>query len=262
MSARAASRTLPGVKPAEPSGNRGLIRRAVFGAIALAALGAGLWYAYQVAHAQPIRIVRIAGETGPIPRADLERLAESLRGLSVENASLEAVREAARRLPWVREATVRRHFPDTVEITLETHEALARWNDQALVSPRGEVFAAEFAGSLPRFSGPEGSSVEMAREYPSLRKALEPLGAALAELKLSPRGAWQVMLDSGLVLELGRGDSVARINRFVAAWPRLATEDPPPRYADLRYPNGFALRRPEAARVEPKPAVRAAARKT
>jgi cell division protein FtsQ len=69
-----------------------------------------------------------------------------------------------------------------------------------------------------------------------------PLGSPLAELKLSPRGAWQVVLESGLVLELGRIDRVARLERFAAAWPRLALHDPAPRYADLRYPNGFALR--------------------
>lgn len=224
--------------------NRGLIRRAIFGAIAAVVLIAGAWYAYRAATLQPIRVVRFAGEIAPIARADLDRFAEGLRGLPADAASLAAVREAARRIPWVREATVRRHPPDAVEIRLEPYSALARWNDRALVSPKGEVFSAESDEKLPRFSGPEGASAEMAREYPAIRTALLPLGTPLAELKLSARGAWQVVLESGLVLELGRGDTAARIGRFAAAWPRLAREDPPPRYADLRYPNGFAVRRP------------------
>ena len=98
---------------------------------------------------------------------------------------------------------------------------LARWTEGRLVSAAGELFAAAYEGKLPRFTGPEGAAPEMAREYPALAKALEPLASPVADLKLSARGAWEVGLDSGLVLELGRGDRVARIERFVAAWTQI-----------------------------------------
>lgn len=237
-------------RPAAPAGNKGLVRRALLGTLALAGLAGGAWVAYDTASGQPIRDVRFAGDVARVARADLERLAESLRGLPAEDASLVAVRDAARRIPWVREATVRRHYPDTVEIAIEAHAPLARWNETSLVSPAGEVFVAEHDGQLPKFSGPDGTAAEMVREHAALARALEPLGVPLAELKLSARGAWQAILATGLVLELGRTDTAGRIARFAAAWPRMAELDPPPRYADLRYPNGFAVRR--APLVEPK----------
>ena len=68
---------------------------------------------------------------------------------------------------------------------------------------------------------------------------------------LSPRGAWEVLLDSGLSLELGRGDVAPRLERFVAAWPGLAARGVEAKHADLRYANGFALR---LARREASPA--------
>ena len=52
-----------------------------------------------------------------------------------------------------------------------------------------------------------------------------------------------VLPDGGLAVELGRGDWKARAQRFAAAWPRLAEDARATRYADLRYPNGFALRK-------------------
>ena len=159
------------------------------------------------------------------------------------SATLGAVREAGRRLPWVREVTVRRRFPDALEVRIEAHVALARWNDHQLVSAQGEVFSANHEGELPRLSGPEGAAPEMAREFPRIVRALEPMGIALSELRLSARGAWQVVLASGLVLELGRTDLAARLERFVEVWPRIASQESAPVYADLRYPNGFALRR-------------------
>jgi cell division septal protein FtsQ len=45
-----------------------------------------------------------------------------------------------------------------------------------------------------------------------------------------------------MVLELGRTDMNARAQRFVAAWPQASAHVAETRYADLRYPNGFALR--------------------
>lgn len=221
----------------------GRLLRAGLGALVLCALALGAWTGYASVAAQPIRQVVFAGEAERIAPEDLERFAEGVRGLAAAGASLEAVREAARGIPRVREASVRRRFPDTVVVTLEAHEPLARWGATALVSRRGEVFAADHEGWLPRFAGPEGSAAEMARRYPGLERAAAPLGARVAELRLSARGAWQVALESGLVLELGRHDIESRLARFATAWPSLA-DRAAIAHADLRYGNGFALRRP------------------
>jgi cell division protein FtsQ len=236
--------------------------RAGLGTLALAALGGGAWYAYEAASTQPIRSVTFSGDTARIAPADLDRLAAAVQALPPGGATLVAVREAAKRVAWVREASARRRFPGGIDVRLEAYEPLARWTEGRLVTATGELFAAAYEGKLPRFTGPDGAASEMAREYPALAKALEPLGSSVADLKLSARGAWEVSLDSGLVLELGRGDRVARIERFVAAWPQIS-RDAAPKYADLRYPNGFALKRArDPNELSPKPAARKPARLT
>jgi len=222
-------------------------------AVAVAALAAGAWYGFDAISSQPIRRVVFAGDMQRIARADLDAFARSVEGAAPSGASLAAVREAARRIAWVREATVRRRFPDAVEVTFETHQPLARWSESALVSAKGEVFAADYDGFLPKFTGPEGSSAQMVGEYPALRDAIAPLASAITELRLSPRGAWQVTLESGLALDLGRGDIQSRLARFVSAWPQLASRGVETRHADLRYANGFAVRTAEV-RALPKPA--------
>jgi cell division septal protein FtsQ len=101
----------------------------------------------------------------------------------------------------------------------------------------------------------------MTREYPAIRAAVSPLDATVKELRLTPRGAWQAVLEMSprsprpspngegeLVLELGRGDILPRLARFAAAWTQLAPDARATRHADLRYANGFAL-----GREKPKP---------
>jgi cell division protein FtsQ len=218
------------------------IARAVAAIGVASVIAYGVWYAFETFSSAPVRRVVFSGDAPKLVRADLEAFAESIRGLPASGPSLAAIRDAARRLAWVRDATVRRRFPDTVEVAFEAHEPLARWSDEALVSVRGEVFTVEFAGALPRFRGNANAAAAMAHEYPAIAQALEPLAAKVAELRLSPRGAWEVVLDSGLVVALGRGDIHGRLARFVAAWPRLPDEARSTTRADLRYGTGFALR--------------------
>ena len=231
--------------PKAPPSSR-LIRRslaALAGVTVAAVLGAAGWQAYRWALLQPVRDVRFAGDVRKLPARDLDALVTAVR--TSQNPSLDSMRQAARAVPWVRDASVRRIWPDGVEITFEAFDAVARWNDDRLVSARGEVFAAETATELPRLRGPENAPAAMVQAMVPLAQALAPLGSPLRELRLSPRGAWQAVLASGFVVELGRGEVLSRAQEFAAAWPQLVAQGVETRYADLRYPNGFAVRAPK-----------------
>ena len=219
-------------------------RRILAGLGAVAVVGAiagASWYGYRQILAHPVKRVVFAGDLDRLPHAELDALSQAIQAAPSGSVTLATVRDAARRVPWVREATVRRIYPDAVEITFQAHAAFARWNDNQLVSPLGEVFTAEDAAKLPRLRGPEGSGAAAIAEYRALAPVLAPVGSPIAELRLSARGAWQVLLESGLTLELGRADTAARAGRLAAAWPQVAARAAQSRYADLRYPNGFVL---------------------
>ena len=209
--------------------------------IVVSAIGAAGWHGYHAILAQPVKRVVFAGDLDRLPHAELDALSQAIQATPSGSVTLATVREAAKRVPWVREVNVRRLFPDAVEITFQAHAAFARWNDNQLVSPVGEVFTAEDAAKLPRLRGPEGSGAAVIAEYRALVPTLAPIGSPVAELRLSARGAWQVLLESGLTLELGRADMRTRAQRFAAAWPQVAARAAQSRYADLRYPNGFVL---------------------
>jgi cell division protein FtsQ len=139
-------------------------------------------------------------------------------------------------------------WPDRLEVTLEEHVAFARWGDQALVNVYGELFDGRTDAQLPVLLGPLGTEREMAQRYVRFAKAVAPLGAGLERVSLSERLAWQLRLDSGLTIVLGRDadGAEARLRRFVQAHAAtLGTIARRHEYVDLRYPNGFALRVPE-----------------
>lgn len=179
-------------------------------------------------------------------RVDMEQLEKvvrnSLRG-NFFTVDLEQAQRIFEKLPWVRRVSVRRHFPWQLDVGLEEHMPLARWNGTELVNSQGEVFTAKDTQVLPDFIGPEDAATEMAQYYKQFGVVLAPLGLAIEQITLSPRHAWQLRLKDGMVLELGREQMEERLARFAAVYPQhLAVMRPPVKYVDLRYRNGFAAR--------------------
>ena len=156
---------------------------------------------------------------------------------------LDALRNAFTKLPWVRTAAVRRVWPQSLEVTLEEHVALARWGSSAVLNVHGELFRAALDEELPLFEGPDDSPLEMLQQYVVFSGSLRPLQQSIREMKLSPRRAWRLLLDTGTVVELGREQMEARLERYVLVHHRSSGQlNPQPGYVDLRYPSGFAVR--------------------
>lgn len=214
----------------------------------------------------PLRVLQLGAAPQRVDPAQIEAAARDAVSGNFFTVDLERARQAFEKLPWVRKVSVRRHFPWRLEVSLEEHEALAQWNGSMLVNTHGEVFAAEMPGkasrALPGFSGQPGTAAEVAQMYRMFGEQLAPLGREIAQISLSPRRAWQLRLDDGMVLELGSGQPLQRLARFVAVYPySLATllqgqssnslsagkgkeareSWQTVKYVDLRYRNGFAV---------------------
>ena len=196
----------------------------------------------------PITAVELTHTPGKTRREEIEHAVRERIGGNFFAVAPGDVRAGLEALPWVRRASVRKIWPDRLQVTLEEHVALGRWGDEALVNIYGERFSGRSDEPLPLFLGPPGTEGEVARRYARFADALAPLGGELERVVLTPRHAWQLRLASGLHVMLGRDadGAEARLRRFVAAYPatlgRLARRHD---YVDLRYPNGFALRVPE-----------------
>lgn len=205
----------------------------------MAALAVAGWQGYRYLASRPVQRVAFDGDTARVASADLRALAASVKGMT----SMEEMRTRAREVPWVRDASVRRDFPDGVEIRLDAYEAIARWGDGALLSSRGEIFRAPFEGTLVRVRAPDAMAPPIARDLAQVQAAVKPMASGISEITVNARGAWRVAMASGLVLEAGRADVASRLARFASAWPQLAAAGTQTVHADLRYANGFALRR-------------------
>jgi cell division protein FtsQ len=95
---------------------------------------------------------------------------------------------------------------------------------------------------LPRLSGPEGTESLVAQRYLSTQGRMLEAGMRVAALRLDERGAWEMDLDSGVTVRLGRRDVDERLDRFIrTASQVIAHRLNDITYVDMRYSNGFAI---------------------
>ncbi|TDP80997.1 cell division protein FtsQ [Aquabacterium commune] len=182
---------------------------------------------------------------------------------------LARAREVFEAVPWVRHAVVRRVWPNELRVQLEEHRPAAYWQhedrDDQLVNTFGEVFDANIGDveeRLPTLDAPANAGPGESRAMLDMLRRLQPVLAPLGNidtLHLSERGSWSVDLDNDADIQLGRGSEdeiVARAQRFVRTLPELKRRYPAPlSYADLRYPEGYAvkLRGTTTSQEVPKP---------
>ena len=154
------------------------------------------------------------------------------------------IRADVEALPWVARASVSRHWPDALHIDVVEHRPVARWNDDRLLSDRGEVFTVTGAGGmqgLARLEGPERRRQDVLETWLRMRRELATVGADIARLRVDERGAWALELGQGIELMLGRERIDERLGRFVAVLDALRASEQRPVRIDMRYTNGLAV---------------------
>ena len=170
--------------------------------------------------------------------------------------NLEQVREAFRAVPWVRDVTVRRIWPNGLLVLVEEHRPLGKWGDDGqLLSVKGDVFTANIAEAeedfrLLNFYAPPGSQKEVLLRYEELRKGFSDIRLEPVVIELSDRYAWKVTLSNGITVLFGREQGVNTVSsqmaRLVAVYPRMSAQIKRIRRIDLRYPNGLAVKAEES----------------
>jgi cell division protein FtsQ len=193
----------------------------------------------------PVRHIEITGEFTHLRMEDIERRVAQVLDGGFLDLDMRQIRAAVMALPWVEQVSVRRVWPDTLRMHVVEQVPLARWNEDALVNLRGQVFRPDplpALDSLPLLRGEDGMALEVVAFYLRLYTGGLPEGLEIAELERNRRGEWRVVFADGLELMLGREDLGARLAVFSRIYSQLATHmGRRPLRIDMRYENGFAV---------------------
>ncbi len=207
---------------------------------------AGLAWLIVAALDQPIESIELRGRFQRVSPAEVERTVRArVENMGIVSVKLDAVRRSIEQIPWVASAQVARSWPRGIAIAVTEQVPAARWGTNGLLNTRGELFISEakhIPPELPQLSGPPDTQAEVARRYFAVQGRLIEAGMRLTAMRLDERGAWQLDIDNGVTVRLGRRQVDERFERFVATALKLVGQRATDiNYVDMRYTNGFAV---------------------
>lgn len=215
----------------------------------LAAIGATVWSMRDQLSAlsQPVTHIYVTGQLHYLSDAAVVDALRPLMGQRFFDLDVVPAREKLLALPWVRQAVVRKRWPDGLSLYLSERTPLARWGVDGLVDASGHVFTPAKLGpalqALPLLGAPNPALAKLVlKKYASWGKQLAGVNSHISRLVRDARGSWQLQLDSGLTVLLGREQADARLARYLRVTiPALGAKLAQAQRIDLRYRDGFAV---------------------
>jgi cell division protein FtsQ len=194
---------------------------------------------------RPVQVISMDGSFQRVSPGQIEKALAPYARAGFMSADLDQIQRAVEAVPWVMRARIQRRWPNSLHVTVIEQTAAARWGESGLLNTRGELFvkaAAHVPAELPRLSGPDGAESQVAQRYMSAQGRMLEAGMRIAALRLDERGAWEMDLDNGVTVRLGRRDIDERIGRFIRTASQVAAHRwNEITYVDMRYSNGFAI---------------------
>ena len=199
----------------------------------------------------PIREIRIEGDMTHLTGEGFRQRLKDATRAGLFGIDVKALRRSILAEPWVADVAIRRVWPDTLVVQVEEQVPVARWNDGRAVNRYGEIFDpadGELSEALVRLAGPDEAVLEVMASFSEFAGMAAPHGLEPMAVSMSDQRALEVELADGTRIVLGTERVRERMRRFLVGYEAYLK----PRWqqvssVDMRYPNGFAVARREAA---------------
>jgi cell division protein FtsQ len=211
-----------------------------------ALLLAGLaWMAVVGVKSLPVKYVRTEGVFQYLSKDEIKAALQPLVITGFFDADMQAIHQAVSELTWVDTVTVKRVWPDAIDIKIREKKPYVRWGQNQLVSARGEIITPKNIDAfkyLPILQGPEQQQLKTLEIMKGVNTALADQSMKMAEFTINDRWAWKIKLTTGLEILLGRNEQLKKLQRFLKTLDVLGQEQVEKiAIVDLRYPNGYAV---------------------
>ena len=193
----------------------------------------------------PIKYVRTEGVFQYLSKNEIQAVLQPLVMTGFFDADMQTIHTAVSTLPWVDTVTVKRIWPDAIDIKVREKKPYARWGKNSLITEKGVIFTPknlEQFQNLTVVTGPELQQVKVLEIMKGIKIALADQSMEMTEFSVNDRWAWKIKLATGLEILLGRNEQLKKLQRFLKTLTLLKQEQVEQiAIVDLRYPNGYAV---------------------
>lgn len=162
------------------------------------------------------------------------------------NLDVTKLQHDVEQLQWVKSASIRRVWPDTIVVSIVEQHAEVIWALGGLLNSAGEKFIPEkktYPKNLPIISGSETLNIQAMSIYYTFQKQLSRIGLRILYFQFDDRRSIQMKLNNSMTLVLGREHYQTRLQRFINIYKsELENLVHKIQRIDMRYTNGFSIK--------------------
>lgn len=192
----------------------------------------------------PIGKIRVSGE---YKQLDIKKVNQNLQAYLDKgffSVDIKTIQQQISQQPWIRTVSVKRIWPDQLHVDIKERQAIARWDDNHLLSKQAVIFEADSEKfvQLPRINGYSGQSLELLRRYKQMQLEFSRHGILITEMTEDNKGALSLVLNKNLKVSIGSENNETKIQHLLAAYPKqIKPRVEKIKHIDFRYSNGFAI---------------------
>ena len=204
----------------------------------------------------PIRSVVVEGVYQFADQGEMRERVMSQASRGFFNLDIDNIQRNLEELPWVKNAYVRRVWPESITVHVEEHKPVARWGDRSLLTDNFKLFTPpqlngtvdsnlnELVDGLPVLYSPKRRHVSLLKLLNETKAKLDAVEAPLEGMVEDERRSLTLYLKNDVKVVIGHREVEKRITRFTEIFRSYIA----PVYddiakVDLRYTNGFTMAR-------------------
>lgn len=193
-----------------------------------------------------IKMIEVTGNLKVLNKELLEPVIEPFSKTNLHLLDMKGLEKAVEAHDWVDSASLTKVWPSKLIVKVREEKPVAFWGKDAMLSQEGKIIKAvlpEKKGILPLLYSPENKGRNMASNFLKIRELMQEFPVKLVEFKEDARGSWQIKLENGLIVKIGRHQHDKRMKRFIVGYKQKLEKDVSKIHTvDLRYTNGFAVK--------------------
>lgn len=200
------------------------------------------WSGREAYQSWPIEQIEVSGRLSAWQADDLAENISWVKGESFFSLDMKKVYSSLAGLPLVHQVTVRKRWPDTVEVKITEDVPMALWNDNQLLSVSGRISDIPTGlntDGLTRIEGQQINADTAMRYFRRIQQNLTERELKIERLSVDTVGAVEVRLSNGWLVKFGRQYFEERLHRLERLLAKLPQEKV--RSLDLRYGKGAAI---------------------
>ena len=193
----------------------------------------------------PVSNVHVSGDFLFLEKEIAQRIVSSSLERGFLDIDINNLKNQLEENPWVDSVSVARRWPDALSVEVFEQQPIARWGTVGFLNNRGEIVRVPESDKLvglPYLQGDDRHAETIMNHYLRIRKLFAHAEMGIASVAMDSTRAWQVQLDTGITLKLGREQTLEKLQHFLTASRGVLAERLSEVHSvDMRYQNGFSV---------------------